>query len=692
MLIGPRRAIAFAIASGVAATTPTLAQQSAQAEIEAIEVWSTRVRSSQTGVAGADLEIRQADHVSDLLRHLPGVDVGGAHSLNQRITIRSLGDRNLRITIDGANQNTYMYHHMGNLQIHADILNSVDVAVGKNSVVNSGLGGAVRFETRQARDLLSTGERFGARVQGSYADNASSGYSFTGYGLLGEQVDFLAYHNHVERDNYEVGGGRIRAYDGTTVPGTDGVVRGLEGEVQDTLLRFGWDLTPTQRIKIGYEHYVDEGDYSYRPDMGLATDIAIANSLGVPLVYPTKFSRDTYTFNHEIQIGDHTTSRTAVYRNESDFWRDERGLGTWLPSAATINEGEAYNTGFNVLATTRIGNMHRLTYGIEALRYDTAYIVDRSELSTERATLWSVFVEDAIALTDQLTLTPGIRFDTADVESYVVDDRFDDVTGALALEYRPLETLALRLSGTQLFKAPELNEVFTGAGLFETPNPQIEAESGFNAEAGIEYRDAVLGADEFAALLTVFRTQIDDYVYEYAETPTFYGRDNVGDMEIDGFEATVAYEIGPVRASVNFSRSRSSLDAFAEYAALNGARIDREQGDSVGLSLAYASAPLGLIVQYEVLDVDSMTRGLDLDGATQDNAKDGFTVHNLSARWSPPMLPRLALNVAVENLFDEFYASQSSRTGLSRHPRFGQLYLMDYEPGRNIKSTLSYRF
>lgn len=691
MLVGFGRAIAFATASGLTAT-PTLAQQSAQTEIESIEVWSTRVRSSQTGMEGADLEIRQADHVSDLLRHLPGVDVGGAHSLNQRITIRSLGDRNLRITIDGANQNTYMYHHMGNLQIHADILNSVDVAVGKNSVVNSGLGGAVRFETRQARDLLSAGERFGARVQGSYADNASTGYSFTGYGLLGEQVDFLAYHNHVERDNYEVGGGRIRAYDGSTVPGTDGVVRGLEGEVQDTLLRFGWNPSDDQRIKVGYEHYVDEGDYSYRPDMGLATDIAIANSLGVPLVYPTKFSRDTYTFNHEIQSGDHTTVRTAVFRNESDFWRDERGLGTWLPDAATINTGEAYNTGFNVLATSRVGAMHRLTYGIEAVRYDTAYIVDGAEQAAERATVWSLFVEDAIALTDQLTLTPGVRFDTADVEAHVVDDRFDDITGALALEYRPLETLSLRLSGTQLFKAPELSEVFTGAGLFDTPNAELDAETGFNAEAALEYRDAVLGADHFAALLTVFRTNIDDYVYEYAQTPAFSGRDNVGDMEIDGFEATVVYEIGALRASANFSRSRSSLDAFDEYAALNGARIDREQGDTIGLSLAYTAAPLGLIVQYEVLDVDAMARGLDLDGATQDNAKDGFTVHNLSARWSPPMLPRLALNVAIENLFDEFYASQSSRTGLSRHPRFGQLYLMDYEPGRNLKGTLSYRF
>jgi hemoglobin/transferrin/lactoferrin receptor protein len=163
-------------------------------------------------------------------------------------------------------------------------------------------------------------------------------------------------------------------------------------------------------------------------------------------------------------------------------------------------------------------------------------------------------------------------------------------------------------------------------------------------------------------------------------------------MEIDGFEATIAYEIGSLRATTTYSRSRSALDAFAEYTVLDGARIDREQGDTFGAGIAYNSSRLGLIVQYEALVVDSMNAALDLDGATQDNSKDGYTVHNVWGRWSPGSLPALALTLGVENLFDEFYASQSSRTGLSRHPRFGQLYLMDYEPGRNIKGTLSYRF
>ena len=88
-----------------------------------------------------------------------------------------MDDKDVMISIDGASKNTYMYHHMGNLQIHADILQSVDIDIGTNSVINGGLGGAVRFETKQALDLLKPEQTFGARVQYSAGDNAGSNYS-----------------------------------------------------------------------------------------------------------------------------------------------------------------------------------------------------------------------------------------------------------------------------------------------------------------------------------------------------------------------------------------------------------------------------------------------------------------------------------------------------------------------------------
>lgn len=290
--------------------------------IEEINVWGTQVIASSVKMDVESIELKQADHISDLLRGIPGVDVGGAHSLNQRISIRSMDDKDLRITIDGANQNTYMYHHMGNLQIHADILQSVDIKVGNNSVVDGGLGGTVRFKTKDAKDLLAAGQDFGGRVQASYANNASMGAAVTGYGQLSESVDALVYYNTINRDNYTVGGGKILDADGVEVGNTDGEVRGLEGTLTDLLVKFGWDLSENQRFKIGYEAYKDKGDYSYRPDMGLATDWAISESLGLPLTFDTEFTRDTITLNYDVTLGDSEVS-VAAFTNESKLWRDE---------------------------------------------------------------------------------------------------------------------------------------------------------------------------------------------------------------------------------------------------------------------------------------------------------------------------------------------------------------------------------
>lgn len=673
-------------------------------EIEKISVWSTAVKTSSIYLKGEDIANKQADHISDLLRFIPGVEVGGAHSLNQRITIRAMDDKDLDITIDGATQNTYMYHHMGNLQIHADILKSADIEIGTNSVINGGLGGAVRFETKDARDLLDEDQTIGARVQVSAGDNSGSNYSISAYGLLGDSFDFLGYYNHVDRDNYDVGGDKIEDENGEELPGTDGEVKGLEGEVDDALIKFGWDLSDNQRISLSYERYKDEGDYSYRPDMGLATDIAITESLNVPLLWPTEFTRDTYTFNYDLNWGESSQLKAAIFSNESELWRDETGYAqnpdyvTW----AAVVTGEATNTGANVLAETAFDDLwgsstdHDLTYGFDYIKHETDYqavYTSAIDKSSEEATTIAIFFEDSINLGHGVTLIPGVRYQDYDIDSTVVDDNFDDVTFALAAEYQVNDTLLFKLSSTELFKGPEIGEVFTGAGLWDTENQDIDAETGVNTEFAFAYQDSLLGADRFAIGATVFNTQIDDYIYDYAESPTGrYWKDNVGDVEIDGYEAYMGYEIGALNTQLTFSSADSELDAASDYESLDGLRLDREQGDTLTASVDYAVEQYNLTMHWEVMHVKDKSDEPSLDGASLSTAKEGYTVNNMSARWLPQGIEGLTVLFGIDNVFDEYYTSQSSRTGVSFHPRFGELYLADYEPGRNIKATLSYEF
>lgn len=689
----PRKALALAVISCTSLSAAAQTETDAD-DIQTIAVWGTEVKSSSLSLNKESMEIIQPDHISDLLRIIPGVDVGGAHSLNQRITIRSMDDKDLRVSIDGANQNTYMYHHMGNLQIHADILESAEIDVGNNSVINGGLGGSVRFKTKDAAALLESGNQFGARIQGNYADNAGDGLALTGYGQLTESLDFLAYFNSVNRDDFEVGGGKILNQNDEEIPGTDGTVRGLKGDVTDALVKFGWQINDNHRLKLGYESYEDKGNYSYRPDMGLATDLTISNSLNVPLTYPTKFTRDTTTLSYEADLTTSTKLEVSLYQNQSEFWRDERGFINIWPEDATINQGHADNTGLNLLAKTQLfeGELNSsLTYGIDTIQYKTRLLVDGEKRASEDSHLTAIFIENRLSTETKFSFIPGLRYESADVNAHYVNDKFSAFTGALAIEYAATDDLLFRVSNTELFKAPELAEVFIGAGINDIANPDIRAETGDNLQFSMAYEDEVLGADKFSAGFTAFDTKIDHYIYDYAENADGDSiKDNIGDMRIQGVELYLGYDWNNLQTLFTYSTSESELDAFDEYASLENARIDREQGDTLSISLDYEFTSVNLHLHWDTLHVDALPAGPDLDGPTLENSKDAYMVHNISAIWKPT--ENINLVFGVENLNDEFYASQSSRTGVSFHPRFRELYLMDYEPGRNVKVTLSYRF
>lgn len=669
-----------------------------------LEIWGTNVTASSLYLKGENIASKQADHISDLLRTVPGVDVGGAHSLNQRITIRSMDDKDLKITIDGASQNSYMYHHMGNLQIHADILKSVDIEIGTNSVINGGLGGAVRFETKEASDLLKPNQQFGSRFRFSSGDNSGSSVSFTGYGQVTDNLDLLTYFNKVDRNNFEVGGGKILDENGNLVAGTDGKVRGIAGDLSDALFKIGYNIGMSHRVAFSFETYKDEGDYSYRPDMGLATDIAIRDAmfdlwaLDTPLVWPTEFTRDTVTLSYVGNIGDTTELRASLFSNESELWRDERAWGPDDPFSGYVT-GLATNEGINLIGETAIDSSfvaHELTYGFDYLTYttkyahDAIYIEDGLTTSGEEMKAVSLFIQDRINLTDNFSIIPGVRYDNNNVESVMVNDTFSKVSLALAGEYYVNKDLVLKLSSTQLFKSPEIAEVFTGAGLYSVENQDIKAETGFNNELAIAYQTELSSGVTLRSGLTLFRTTINDYIYDYATVD--WTPDNIGDMSVEGSESYFGIDAGNLNASISYSIAESELDAVNGYEQFDGARLDRQQGDTFSGNLNYSLEEYGLRFNWEVLNVASVENALDIDGASLDKSKAGFTIHNVSAIWQPNNIEGLMLVVGADNLFDEYYASQSSRTGVSFHPRFGNLALTDYEPGRNVKVTASYTF
>lgn len=665
------------IALMVATSNAVIAQESNQqdSDIEEISVWGTRVSSSSLYLGEQEIAIKQADHLSDLLRPLPGVDIGGTHSVNSRINFRGLDDRNLSIYVDGALQTNYLYHHIGNLLINPDILKSADVQLGANTVTHGGIGGSLRFDTMDAADLLEYTDRdFGARFSGTLHSNDMIGASGTVYGKVAEKVDALVYFNHVDRGNF--------------TDGSDRETIGSDGTTQDLLAKVGFDVSENQRFEVSYNLLTDEGDYTQRPDMGVLTNEAITGDI----LLPTEYERETITARYELDLGDAFAFEATYYLNDMSLWRDESNPG--IPRAhGSAKEAQADNDGALVFATSQLGAeglTHTLKYGLEYFNQNQTYLPIADDATTAQqqdSRMLALFVEDEVAIGERFILRPGLRYTDYEInyEETGESGSWDKLTVGLAAEAELTEGFRVLGSYTSLFRGPELAEVFVGTGSRKLVNDALDAETGHNVELGFRYTGAI-GDATLNLGANLFWTELRNFIAETAVPNTTTSEvwdTNIGTAKISGVEASANLMLNGWDALVTFSSSELNDEALTTTATTESLR---EVGDTLSTELSYTFPNAFLTVGWNMQYVFEKT-------SVSGQVKEAYTVHNLSARWDNPAdIEGLSLIVGVDNLLDKTYTSHASRAGDTFHPLFGALHLNDVEPGRNIKVTVSHRF
>ncbi|RXJ69119.1 TonB-dependent siderophore receptor [Halarcobacter ebronensis] len=664
------RILLSTIASLAIVSTQLFAQDNVK-NVESVDVWDTEVISSSLNLGENSIETKQADHLSDLLRDLPGVDVGGTHSINNRINIRGLQDENLDITLDGAKiQNANMFHHIGNLLINPDILKRANIQVGTNSVVNGSLGGSVAFETKDGKDMLTDGKNYGARISTTYESNDSLGGSLSAYGKVFENADFLIYHNYLNKNNWKDGNGTETF--------------GVDGEVNNTLIKFGVNLTDNQRLSLSYDTLKDEGDYAPRPDFGREYNEA---RTGLD-TFPTEYTRETIILKHELDLDDKLFLTTSIYSNENELERYEGPLssgaavrpGAGLPAGTSNLEGllvgKVKTEGINSKAQSFIetGSIsHRLTYGGLYDKQTSKVTWEGKKYGdNEEAKSLAFYIEDAIDFNNGLIVTPGIRYNNYDFDgSYgKMDD--SEVTYGLATEYNVNEDLTLFASVTTLFKGVEMVDVLASNRAVVADNTNLKSETGINKEIGFKYiKNNILGADTIGVSFTYFNTTIDDYIFQDTSVMS-----NMGELDIKGFEANLAYNKGNFNSLLTYSHSSSNFERTGEP-------LIEEPGDSISLGIDYKLTPR-LDLSWEslfVLKEDDVP-----SGAYQE--KKAYDVHDVALKWRPEGVKDLTVIAGVENIFDKAYSSHISENRYFA----GYGYTTDYEPGRNFKITLAYKF
>lgn len=640
--------------------------------LDTIDVVSDNFSPQTTNVAAKGVvKVRQATKMSDVLRGVPGVNVNGGRSIVERYNIRGVSEEYLNISVDGARQEGYSFHHSGNYGIDPEILKRVNIDVGANSIANGAgsLGGSIKFETVDASDLLEQGENFGGKVKYAYGSNGNSNQAMTTlYGRAGN-LDLLGYFNYRHHDNGKDG---------------NGLKNENHGRLQNYLFKSKYNFGENHWIKASAEHYTNTAINCFRANFGMCLgDVPQEGEPGFVNANHGKaqsiIERTTYTVGYGYNPSDNqwVDIKANAYRTETE----NSSMNTKQTKVRTVGGSISNRSNFDLGSVNNSLLVGGEVYRVSALRFGGRER-GRSALRpdyNQHATSTAVYLEDAIAL-GNFIVTPGVRFDHFKADLVDLDKTYHRFSKALGLKYLATDELALFANYTEMFKGPGFGEIALVAPGRYTGS--LEPTRGKNKEVGFNYAKNQLftDTDGFSITAKYFRTDYDNINQSIASTTgngSIYA--SLGEVKLDGVEAQARYWIDNFGASVSYARAKSRqksnhLSAFADA------------GDRYTFGVDYRVPSAGLELGWNTMLVRStyMPAIVGRGAAARPGKvfKEGYAVSNTYVSWSPKQVKGLDLIFGVDNIFNKAYKDQST-----------QYYdAVDLDPGRNYKFSVSYKF
>ena len=653
-------------------------------ETKSIERVAVVGAATNLSITAEDIEQFQANDLADVFRESPSVSVGGSVGVAQKIFIRGVEDAYLNVTVDGAQQTSTLFHHIGRVTLDPDLLKQIDVQAGAGEATSGpgAIGGSIRFKTKDAQDLLRGDEQFGGRVKASYFSNEGTRYSGSLYGKLSDSWGLLGYYSTVDRDNFEDG-------DGNEVLGT--------AADQDLMfLKASGYIADNQYLSISAEQRDEEGEFSARPNWVVLE--------GAPL-YPSEAERDTYVANYRFDHSALVFLEATAYQTSSSF---HGGRFDFLSDIDTY--------GFDIRNTTDISN-HVFTYGIDYRKDEVESGPGVGPVqNAEEGSVMGIYAQAHSNITPELLLSYGVRYDDFDFQQQIlIDDYYgtpvtDEPSGLddnelsfnVGLEYQLTEAWTLGLGYAEAARGKQIGDGFTlDEYLYDGEDVPVVAsdvvpETVTNIEASIEY-----SANNLNARLSAYESTIDDVLFSGYQGNSVFN--NIGDLESSGVEFNLAYRWDSVDVYFGFSSVDVELMPREDLYSVPYNSIDingyefvglgNSRGDTWVLGADYtvtADISVGFnITMVDDINIDTLHQALEngwTDSLYSLNKAD-YTLVDIYGEWE--VTNDLRLNLAVTNLFDEAYIDHSS---VGDYSEVFPSVIGPQEAGRDIRLSVTYDF
>ncbi len=632
------------LASAVAIATAM--QAGAVFAQETILITGKPVDPNQTTITQEQLEQYQATNLEDIFSQDPDVRVGGSFGVAQKVYVRGIEDTMLNVTVDGATQAGYLFHHQGRLSVEPELLKQVEVNAGAGLATDGpgALGGAIRFITKDPEDLLREGEDVGALVKLSYFDNTGGGKASTSiFGRLSDDVSVLTSFSKTDT-------GEIVDGDGNTLDNT-------KTEQDNAYLKLVAKLDESQTLRFSHEARYDDGRRNVRPHFVAA---------GWNQANEQQSRRNTTNVQYNLNTDNPLVDlQTNVYYTKSYL--------TQTPDSGAKDGAGVKSMGLNAHNTFDLGE-HKLVVGTD-LRRDTGYYINNTSTTgpsqDEVLDLVGLYVQDHYQLSDATLLTAGLRYDSYQLnDSTGQDIDSDGFSPNVGVRYSVSENLDLHASYAQAYRGVGIKEAYLLN--FATYGDNVKAEEAENIEFGFDYEK-----DDLTFSATAFYSEIDNPLRRTSRSVIT----NDGKVKNKGITARVGYDWDRTRASVGYSHIRPTLNG--EPLSDGTMSVGTAVGDTLSLNLEHDLPNYDLQLGWSSRLVQRLERVAS--GRTD---KPGYGVHDAFAKWLPTGTEDLALTVTVKNLFDKQYLDHASY-GVDTDD--GSIIGLP-EPGRDVRLTLAMRF
>ena len=415
--------------------------------------------------------------------------------------------------------------------------------------------------------------------------------------------------------------------------------------------------------------------------------------------------QDTLRFNRD-QVAIGHTSRLSFGTLESSLMRSTtETLGRTIPAEArprndpsvgTARELETTNTVFDTKLVAPVGESHVLTVGGQYWRakMTDGLVTDKYEQDT-----FALFAEDEWALTDDLTLTVGARYDHHDSFGSHISPR-----GYLV--WNPTDHWTLKGGVSRGYKTPKLNQLHGGINsiggqgtTIGVGNPDLQPEVSTSSELGAHY-DSLQG---WAVGITGFHNRITDKI-----SSTTCGVANISACAVQGATANSSYPVNLDSATTQGIELTSRLDLAEDWSL----RVNYTYTDSEVKKNGIANGPLSdtpkhmanATLRWDASDRYSFwlqgeyrgkSRRFEGDYSTysadERAAYDAlgdiqdYTVFNLGGQYRATK--NLTLNATIYNLFDKDFLECNNWTNTSGDVSCGSPYI---QSGRSTTGSLPY--